>query len=70
MNYSPRTEQAIEEEGAEKGGRSTYEKVGKYAFPLLPHREPGLLAAKLKEDAKKKAKEEESQASTGQIKEW
>ncbi len=56
MHYSPRTEQAIEEEAEEKGKRSQYEKVGKYVFPLLPHREPGLLTAKLKEQKKQEEK--------------
>ena len=41
------------------------EKVGKYVVPLIPHREPGVLAAKLKEDAKQQKKEEEKEGAVG-----
>lgn len=65
MHYSPRTESSIEEGAEEKNKRSAYGKVGKYAFPLLPHTEPGLLRAKLKEEEKAKKKEEAAGAGAG-----
>lgn len=58
MQYSPKTEQAIEEEAQEAKQDGLKTQVGKYAIPLLPHKEPGILSAKLKAQEKQKQKEE------------
>lgn len=59
MHYSPRIEQSIEEETQAKRKAGARSLVGKYAIPLLPHKEPGLLKAKLERDEKQKKSEEE-----------
>jgi hypothetical protein len=58
MHYSPRTEQSIEEEQEERSKAGIQSQVGKYALPLMPHKEPGLLRAKLQKQEEQKAKEE------------
>lgn len=58
MHYSPRTEASIEEEKEAKAKGGLRTQIGKYAVPLLPHKEPGLLRAKLQKEAEQKAKEE------------
>jgi hypothetical protein len=60
MQYSPKTEQSIEEQAQEDKQAGLGGKVGKYAIPLYPHKEPGVLSAKLKAQEKQKQKEEVS----------
>jgi len=66
MSYSPRTERAIEEESEARKKAGALRDVGKFALPLFPHREPGILETKLKKAAKEAKKEEERAAASGE----
>jgi hypothetical protein len=63
MHYSPRTEQSIAEEQEERSKAGIKSQIGKYALPLLPHKEPGIVRAKLQQQEKERKKEEEAAGS-------
>ena len=70
MQYSPRTEQEIEEEKEEIAKGSAKDKIAKYALTLIPHPEPRLLKAKFKAQERQQKKEEEQEPAGGAIKPW
>jgi hypothetical protein len=65
MSYSPRAERSIEEGAKEKTAPSRL--VGKFGIPLFPHKEPGILESKFKQQAKEKKKEEQT---AGNVSGW
>ncbi len=63
MHYSPRFENKLASEKEEQPKESTYGNVAKYALPLLPHKEPGIMKFSLEQKKQKERKEQKQETS-------